>query len=120
MFADLYPDDVTGMVLVDARHESLEPDFTPEENAKAQEAYRSSDDNTLRAAVLTDGLPLIVLVASTSIDADPNWLGAQETMAALSSNSQLMIVEGASHTIHWDQPAYVIDAARSVVAAARG
>lgn len=43
MFAALYPEEVAGLVFVDARHESLEPvDQTEEENIQAREAYESS------------------------------------------------------------------------------
>ena len=43
MYADLYPNEVSGMVMVDARHESMEPPArTPEENQRAQEDYRAS------------------------------------------------------------------------------
>jgi pimeloyl-ACP methyl ester carboxylesterase len=43
MFASLYPDEVVGMVLEDARHESMEPEErSPEQNEKDREAYRSS------------------------------------------------------------------------------
>lgn len=176
MFAELYPDEVAGMVLVDARHESREPQRTPEEDARDAEAYRSSlglytllgrtgvarafgaslivglnpvaqylpaetrelmaisagrkrtvdtmiaesadstdDDAMLRTAILPEGLPLAVLVAGTSIEADPRWLDAQEAMAALSSNSRLVIVESASHTIQWDQPGAVVRGILSII-----
>ncbi|MBZ0289046.1 MAG: alpha/beta hydrolase [Anaerolineae bacterium] len=42
MFAAQYPGEVVGMVLVDARHESLEPVRTSEESQKDREAYESS------------------------------------------------------------------------------
>ena len=43
MFTELYPDEVAGLIFVDARHESVEPiDKTPEENQRDREAYESS------------------------------------------------------------------------------
>jgi pimeloyl-ACP methyl ester carboxylesterase len=43
LFASFYATDVAGLVLVDARHESVEPqDRTPEQNAADREAYESS------------------------------------------------------------------------------
>ncbi|MCZ7545250.1 MAG: alpha/beta hydrolase [Anaerolineae bacterium] len=42
MFASQYPEAVAGLVLVDARHESVEPVRTPEENAEAREQYKGS------------------------------------------------------------------------------
>jgi pimeloyl-ACP methyl ester carboxylesterase len=43
MFTELYPDEVLGLVFVDARHESAEPvGRTPEQNQQDREAYESS------------------------------------------------------------------------------
>ena len=43
LFADLYPEDVAGLVFVDARHESVEPtNRTPEQNEADRAAYVSS------------------------------------------------------------------------------
>jgi pimeloyl-ACP methyl ester carboxylesterase len=43
MFTELYPDEVLGLVFVDARHESAEPvGRTPEQNRADREAYESS------------------------------------------------------------------------------
>jgi pimeloyl-ACP methyl ester carboxylesterase len=43
MFTELYPDEVIGLVFVDARHESAEPvGRTPEQNKQDREAYESS------------------------------------------------------------------------------
>jgi pimeloyl-ACP methyl ester carboxylesterase len=44
---------------------------------------------------------------------------AQDKLAALSSNSRLVIVAGSSHTIQWDQPDSVLQAVRDVVESAR-
>ena len=43
MYASIYPNEVAGVVLEDARHESMEPhDRTPEQNAQDRKAYRST------------------------------------------------------------------------------
>jgi pimeloyl-ACP methyl ester carboxylesterase len=43
LFTSLYPDEVAGLVFVDARHESMEPQGrTPEQNLADREAYESS------------------------------------------------------------------------------
>jgi len=179
LFAIQYPQDVAGMVFVDARHESIEPVRTPEQYAKDTEAYESSfgiystlrtlgvarllgaalqplvnpatqvfspeirtqmtllgtqgktldamkaesaagmaNDDQLRAATLGD-LPIVVLAAGTSIEAESRWLSAQEALAGLSTNSRLTIVDGAGHNIHWDHPAEVTQAVQVVVEAVR-
>lgn len=43
LFADMYPEEVSGLVFVDAQHESAEPiDRTPEQNAQDGAAYEAS------------------------------------------------------------------------------
>jgi pimeloyl-ACP methyl ester carboxylesterase len=49
----------------------------------------------------------------------PYWPEAQRRMAALSTNGRLIVVEGSGHSIHWEQPALVIDAVQQVVDQAR-
>jgi hypothetical protein len=41
-------------------------------------------------------------------------------MAALSTQSQLIVPAGSGHAIHWKQPAVVIDAVQQVFAQVRG
>ena len=180
MLAIEYPQDVAGMVLVDARHESLEPVRTAEENQRDREAYKASlgmyrtlrqlgvarifgaalvsslnpafadlpadirtqiaifgvrqntldvmdleghwgtaNDSELSATRLPDNTPLLVLVASTSLDHEPRWLAAQQKLAALSDNSRMDMVDGADHMIQLDQPAVVVESVREVVEAVR-
>jgi len=45
--------------------------------------------------------------------------GAKTDLARLNLTVAPFAGGGASHTIHWDQPAHVIDAVRSMVAAAQ-
>jgi pimeloyl-ACP methyl ester carboxylesterase len=180
MFAGLYPSEVVGMVLVDARHESLEPrDRTPEQNARDRDAYRSSlnlyavlgrlgvvrlfgvallqsanppvrnlptdiqgqmaliavqqdtldtmvtegaggttNDTQLQAATLGN-MPLVVLTARTSLQAEPRWEKAQQAQTVLSTNSRWQIVEDSSHVIQLDEPANVISAVQNVIKSAQ-
>lgn len=81
-------------------------------------------------------MPLIVLTAEQSIDTaalkamgynaqidlagiQQIWLELQNELAALSTNSEHVIVHGSSHTIQLDQPQVVIDAILKVVEMAR-
>jgi pimeloyl-ACP methyl ester carboxylesterase len=61
----------------------------------------------------------MVLAAGQNVEHDPLWLPAQQQLAGLSSNARLIVVDGSSHYIHWDQPTLVADAIRQVVEAAR-
>jgi pimeloyl-ACP methyl ester carboxylesterase len=59
------------------------------------------------------------LAAGQNVEHDREWLAAQQQMVRLSSNAKLVIVDGSSHYIHWDQPTLVADAIGEVVEAAR-
>jgi pimeloyl-ACP methyl ester carboxylesterase len=187
LFTELYPDDVSGLVFVDARHENQEPtDRTPEQNAADGAAYEASfnlhrilrttglvrlfgvplahmidpttntlpddmvyrlamfgvretviqtliaeshesmtNDTQLSAAQLPDGLPVVVLTAYYSLhsplarESIPNWELGQESLAALSWNSQRLTIDDSSHSIQLDQPQAVIDAIRVMLEAAQ-
>jgi pimeloyl-ACP methyl ester carboxylesterase len=187
LFTTLYPDDVSGLVFVDARHENQEPtDRTPEQYAADGAAYEASfnlhrilrhtgvvrlfgvplahmidpklntlpddmvyrlamfgvretviqtliaesqesttNDAPLSLAELPDGLPVIVLTAydslhsPLSLEAAPNWEMGQESLTALSWNSQWLTIDDSGHAIQLDQPQAVIDAIRVIVEAAR-
>jgi pimeloyl-ACP methyl ester carboxylesterase len=101
-----------------------ELNFLPETNAQVQ-ALGSLGD-----------VPLIVLTADQSMDTaalqamgynaqidlagiQQIWLELQNELAALSTNSEHIIVQGSSHTIQLDQPKAVLDAILKVVEMAR-
>lgn len=180
LYANKYPQDVVGMVLIDARHESVDTNRSPEALAaehKQQQRFQrmiwaaariglvrafwaaawpqvfpttqnlstetraeigvlqarshqvktvlredallTHDNAELSSATSLGSLPLIVLAAEQNVEHDPLWLPAQQELARLSSNAKLVVVDGSSHYIHWDQPALVRDAVRQVVQAAR-
>ena len=176
LFALTHPDQVAGMVLVDARSEYVDANTSPAEveafqqNIAAQASQfrlgrsvglvrligaslwggpampratrtegmllktsqrgvdaqtaegleRAADDAQLQAAPSLGDRPLIVLAAGQKVAHDPIWLEAQRRLAALSSDSRLIIAQGSGHAIHWEQPALVIDAVRQVVDDVRG
>jgi len=84
------------------------------------EGHGRLESNTLlgTAAPLGD-TPLLVLASAQSIDHLPFWRDAQQIMVALSSNSRLVVVRS-GHSIHFEQPAIVVEGIREVVDAARG
>lgn len=86
-----------------------------------------------KQAARTDTLgnrPVVVLSAGISLEM-PNvskegnaamrqvWLELHEELAALSTNSDHRVIEGAGHYIHWDRPEEVVAAIRDVVTAIR-
>jgi pimeloyl-ACP methyl ester carboxylesterase len=180
LFADRYPQAVVGMVLIDARHESVDTNRSPEAlaaehtqqrrfqrtiwaaarlglvrafwaaawpqvfpatqnlstetraeigvlQARSQQvktvlredALLTHDNAQLSSATSLGDVPLMVLAAGQNVEHDPLWLPAQQQLAGLSSNAKLIVVEGSSHYIHWDQPMLVARAIRQVVEAAR-
>jgi pimeloyl-ACP methyl ester carboxylesterase len=180
LFAAQYPEEVAGMVFVDARHESVEPtNGTPEQNAQARTDFENSlnlyrvlretgfrlfavplarmiepslktlpdevvyqqavfaareqtlqteaaesrestaNDDQLRAAVVPHNLPVFVLSADASLAGWDVWKIGQQHLAALSSNSQWLIVKNSSHHIEVDQPQAIIDAVQHVFEAAQ-
>jgi pimeloyl-ACP methyl ester carboxylesterase len=86
----------------------------------AEGREREAADVQLQAAPSLVDRPLIVLASEQSMANIPFWPEAQRQQAALSSNGSLVVVPGSGHSIHWDQPAVVIEAVRQVVTQARG
>jgi len=180
LFASRYPQAVVGMVLVDARHESVDTSRSPQALAAEhtqqrrfqrtisaaariglvrafwaaawpqvfpatqnlstetraeigvlqarsgqvktvlrEDALLTIDNAQLSSTTSLGNVPLMVLAAGQNVEHDPLWLPAQQQLAGLSSNAKLIVVEGSSHYIHWDQPMLVAGAIRQVVEAAR-
>jgi pimeloyl-ACP methyl ester carboxylesterase len=89
-------------------------------NATTSEGIaRAADDGALQATPSLGDRPLIVLAAGQNVAHDPIWLEAQCRLAALSSDSRLIIAEGSGHFIQWDQPTLVIETVRQVIEKAR-
>jgi pimeloyl-ACP methyl ester carboxylesterase len=80
------------------------------------EAARA-DNAALRGATL-GATPLVVLAAGQTIQYVPNWRESQVYQAGLSTNSRLIVADDSDHSIHWDRPALVIDAVRTLIEAA--
>jgi hypothetical protein len=50
---------------------------------------------------------------------ESRWAEGQRRLAALSSNGQLLVAQGSSHAVEWDEPGLVIATVREVLAATR-
>jgi len=46
---------------------------------------------------------------------EEGWPEAQERLAGLSSNSELLVAEKSGHAIMWDEPALVVDSVRRLI-----
>jgi len=94
------------------------------EREAIEESYQQ-----VKASTLPDKLPLIVLTAENGIEAwqppgqtvdeqsRATWMKLQEELAGLSTQSKWIIVPGSGHYIHLEQPAAVIEAVLTLLAA---
>ena len=142
LFAKTYPDEVCGVVLVDARHEEFtqrcrqygvnrllyEPPeallsvLPPVPRAELQAAPLTLKQ-ARRAGTFPD-VPLIVLTQSNATSRWPTalgkvWEASQRRMSRMSSLGRIKVVGDAGHNVHLDQPDVVSRAVLGVVRAAR-
>ena len=142
LFAKTWPDEVCGVVLVDARHEEFtqrcrqygvnrllyEPPETllsvmpPVPRAELQAAPLTLKQ-ARRAGSFPD-VPLIVLTQSNATSRWPKalgqvWEASQRRMSRMSSLGRIKVVVDAGHNVHLDQPEVVSRAVLGVVRAAR-
>ena len=138
LFASNYPDDVSGLVLVDAGSEFLQTKLTPEQWATFVQAaeqlgdpkdleaadYESSVD-ALRAAPPVGAIPAVVLTSDKPFDFGaggeetwPAWLAAQDRLATLLGAKHITDTNS-GHYIAGEQPKLVVDSIHQVVEAVR-
>ncbi len=142
LFAKTWPNEVAGVVLVDARHEQ----FTQRCRQvgvhrllyQPPEAFLNMLPPVPRAEVLAAPLtlkqarragsfpdvPLIVLTQSQATSRWPKslgkvWEASQRKMATMSSLGRIKVVGDAGHNLHMDRPDVVVRAVLGVVQAAR-
>ena len=148
LFAATYPDEVVGLVLVDAAHEdyydrqravltpaqwatlthppqdlAADPDFERIDIDASTDAMRAA-----AAASPLPPLPLAVISHGRPWDWPPGypvaeleavWMPLQENLASLTPNARLIVAEESGHFIPGDQPEGIIAAIEEVVAAVR-
>lgn len=142
LFAKTFPDEVCGVVLVDARHEeftqrcrqygvnrllydpppALLSVLPPVPRAELQAAPLTLKQ-ARRAGTFPD-VPLIVLTQSNVTSRWPQTLGkvweaGQRKMARMSVLGRIKVVGNAGHNLHMDRPDVVVRAVVGVVRAAR-
>lgn len=142
LFAKMYPHEVAGVVLVDARHEEFSKRckqlgvhrlwysppallfaFAP----SAMRAELASASVTARQARKAGDFPCVPLMVLSQDRAASRWparLGmvwdaSQRNLAKMSRLGRMKVVVDAGHNIHQDQPNVVTNAILSVIAAAR-
>jgi len=134
LFAARHPEDVTGLVLVDATPDDFPGQdaalLSPGEAEKmrtvrglAPPAFLAELDgmavsaSAVRAAKPT-AVPVIVLTSGLN-GAGPAmidlWMRLQKRMASSFPNGRQIVIEDSGHYIQFDRPEYVVDAIREVV-----
>ncbi len=142
LFAKTYPQEVAGVVLVDARHEEFTQRCRQEGVHRLlyqpPDSFLSMLPPVPRAEVLAAPLtlkqarragpfpeiPLIVLTQSNVTSRWPKslgtvWEASQRKMAKMSTLGRIKVVGNAGHNVHMDRPDVVIRAVAGVVGAAR-
>lgn len=129
LYANTYPDEVAGVILLDSCHEDqnniMVPLFSKEmrqdylqqfsvecslkEFEESLEQVRDKDIGSIPLTVLTGGTQ--PHHTSQSMAA---WMEFQRELAMLSSESKHFIIEEAGHAIHIDNPQVVIDTIREM------
>ncbi len=79
---------------------------------------RSTSDDLLRNAPSLGDLPLVAIAAGQNMP-EPRWAEGQRRLAALSTRGRLVVAQGSSHAVEWDDPELVIAAVHEVIADAR-
>lgn len=79
---------------------------------------RSASDDLLRNAPSLGDLPLVAIAAGQNMP-EPRWAEGQRRLAALSTSGRLVVAQGSSHAVEWDDPELVIATVREVITAAR-
>jgi len=138
LFASTYPDEVSGLVLIDSASEFLMQSLTPAQwvtyveatkklieanGLEAPDHERSLD--LLHAAPRVRAMPVVVLTSDKRFDFGAGgaetwraWRTAQDRLAKL-LNAKHVSDTNSGHTIQMEQPVLVIDAIREVVATVR-
>lgn len=142
LFAKTFPDEVAGVVLVDARHaeftqrcrqlgvprmlydppEALLAMMSPV--ARAELAAAPLTLKQARRAGSFPAVPLIVLTQRNAASKWPRglgkvWMASQRSLARMSTLGRIKVCDDAGHNVHMDRPDVVVKAVRSVVRAAR-
>jgi pimeloyl-ACP methyl ester carboxylesterase len=140
VFADLYPKEVAGIVLVDPSQEAFDEwtkkhaaDQRKDEEgrlAQAPEGVRAewealdTTDAQARASKVPKGIPVILLSATRQEGAMPAevrkmWVEKQKEWLATVPGAKYVVADKSGHFIQAEQPALVIEAIREIVKPAK-
>lgn len=131
IFAEHFPEDVAGMVLVDTTPEDYRERFLPTMSEEFQEAYNQQfihegnyDEfmeslNQLKGCNRKLEVPVIVLAAGKkahySKESQELWNAMQRELVDISTNGELVMAENSAHYIQNDAPDVVISAIKRLL-----
>lgn len=138
LFASTYPNEVAGLVFVDAIHPDfdrrLEPLLSPEQAGQRreelelnQEGIKFEDiltsEDQVRGAAIVPGMPVIVIRHGLPFEGGADWPTEnvealweelQNDLATLSTHRKVIVADNSHHRIQEDRPDVVIGAIREV------
>ena len=135
MFARLYPEEVAGLVFLDASHPGQFEYFrqhqqliytmlitaTTKGSRKYEESIVKNTQSDFEIVPPFPKIPVTVLTAgkkSSFMENDEmraKWLEFQKELAELSEDSRHIIVEGSGHYVHKDKPGLVISEIKRII-----
>jgi pimeloyl-ACP methyl ester carboxylesterase len=136
LFAQKYPEDVAGLVLVESNHpdevEQFEAHLTPDQIAQDRQAVSENSEGidvfeSMRQVGAKQGLPsvpLVVVTAGKSEGWPPGWdpqlfdrLRAQQQadLASLVPGGRQIIAKDSGHDVPAQQPQAIVDAIKTVL-----
>lgn len=113
VFADRYPEELAGLVFVDATDPGLD-EYSPPPGAKQPERL-DMVASAAQVSPITDLGDLPVYVLTATIGAEDWWFDLQQKLVGLSTNSVQVEVETTHNSIYASQPQMIVDAVAWIV-----
>ncbi|XXM72494.1 alpha/beta fold hydrolase [Lysinibacillus sphaericus] len=131
LFATKYPEEVSGLILVDSTPEDYREKFLPTMPADFQRAYKEQfvyegdyhefmySLKLVKEARRQLDNPLIVISAGKkahySAESQQLWNTMQKELLTLSTHNRYILAENSAHYIQYDEPMVVVEAIKSLI-----
>ncbi|GMQ94742.1 MAG: hypothetical protein BMS9Abin12_2247 [Acidimicrobiia bacterium] len=113
VFADQYPDELAGLVFLDATDSGLD-EFSPPPPAIRPERL-DMVTSAAQVSLITDLGDLPVYVLTATIGTADRWFDLQQVLVGLSTNSVQVEVDASHNNIYTSQPQAIVDAVAWIV-----
>lgn len=121
LFAQKYPEEIAGMVLIDSSSRNQDFGVPPPKKSNDYQEFLAFENSRkqVKNAEPFPPVPLIVLTATSHHDEKPQqkilWQKWQREMAKLSPNGIQILAWGSNHYIQKQQPQLIIDAIYTII-----